>query len=109
MAATLPLLSAEKGSQAAHILEAAILLVSGVYYDIAVLPVWMQKLSLVSPATYTLRAARAALLHGASLSDIRNELLVLLVTGMVLIPLGLIVFNQAELYAMRTGKLKRSG
>jgi len=109
MAATLPLMSAEKGSQAAHILEAAILLVSGVYYDVSVLPAWMQKLSLISPATYTLRAARAALLDAASLSDIRNDLIVLLATGVVLIPLGLVVFNQAELYAMRTGKLKRSG
>ncbi len=109
MAATLPLMSPEKGSQAAHILEAAILLVSGVYYDVSVLPVWMQRLSKISPATYTLRAARAALLDGASLFDIRSDLLVLLATGAILIPLGLLVFNQGELYAMRTGKLKRSG
>ncbi|NLA06457.1 MAG: ABC transporter permease [Firmicutes bacterium] len=109
MAAALPLMSAEKGSQAAHILEAAILLVSGVYYDVSVLPAWMQKLSVISPATYTLRAARAAFLDAASFSDIRNDLVILLATGVVLIPLGLAVFNQAELCAMRTGKLKRSG
>lgn len=109
VAATLPLLSAERGSQAAHIMEAAILLVSGVYYDVSVLPSWMQKLSLISPATYTLRAARAALLDGASFHEIKSQLLVLLATGIMLIPLGLLVFNKAELYAMRTGKLKRSG
>ena len=90
-------------------MEAAILVVSGVYYDVSVLPSWMQKLSLISPATYTLRAARAALLDGASFHEIKSELLVLLATGIMLIPLGLLVFNKAELYAMRTGKLKRSG
>lgn len=109
MAAVLPLMSAEKGSQAAHILEAAILLVSGVYYEVDVLPAWLRPVARLSPATYTLRAARAALLRGASLREISSDLLVLLAIGVVLIPLGLQVFNWGELHAMRTGKLKRSG
>lgn len=109
MAAVLPLLAPEKGSQAAHILEAAILLVSGVYYEVDVLPAWLQPLSRLSPATYTLRAARAALLRNASVRDIGSDLALLLAIGVVLIPLGLKVFNWGELHAMRTGKLKRSG
>lgn len=109
MAAVLPLMSPEKGSQAAHILEAAILLVSGVYYEVSVLPRWMQPLARLSPATYTLRSARAALLHNASLAEIGGDLIVLFIIGVVLIPLGLRVFNWGELRAMRTGKLKRSG
>jgi ABC-2 type transport system permease protein len=109
MAAVLPLLSPEKGSQAAHILEAAILLVSGVYYEVDVLPAWLKPLSRLSPATYTLRAARAALLRDASIREIGGDLVLLLIIGAVLIPLGLRVFNWGELHAMRTGKLKRSG
>jgi ABC-2 type transport system permease protein len=109
IAAVLPLISPERGAQATHIVQALILLVSGVYYEVDVLPSWLQPLSYVSPATYTLRACRAALLHGASVGDILPEILVLLGMGVVLIPLGLWIFGLAEKYAKRTGKLKRSG
>jgi ABC-2 type transport system permease protein len=45
--------SAERGAEATHIFQGSILLVSGVYYDIDVLPGWMQPLSALSPATNT--------------------------------------------------------
>lgn len=109
MAAVLPLLSPEKGSQATHIIQGFILLISGVYYEIEALPAWLQPLSRFSPATYTLRAARAALLDGASLSQLGPELLRLGLIGIALIPLGLFIFSLGERYAMRTGKLKRNG
>lgn len=109
MAAVLPLMSPEKGSQATHIIQGFILLISGVYYEVEVLPVWLQPLSRFSPATYTLRAARAALLEGASISQLGPELLRLAAIGVLLIPIGLLIFSLGERYAMRTGKLKRSG
>ncbi len=109
MAAVLPLLSPERGSQATHILQGVILLVSGVYYEVEVLPGWLQNLSVISPATYTLKAARAALLEGQSIAALGPEMLRLVVIGLVLIPLGLFIFNLGENYAMRSGKLKRSG
>lgn len=109
MAAVLPLLSPERGSQATHILQGVILLVSGVYYEVEVLPGWLQSLSVISPATYTLKAARAALLEGQSIAALGPEMLRLVVIGLVLIPLGLFIFNLGENYAMRSGKLKRSG
>lgn len=109
MAAILPLMSPEKGSQATHIFEAVLLLVSGVYYSIDVLPEWLQPVSVISPATYTLKAMRAALLEGNTVQDQLCNLMILLVIGIVLIPLGIISFSLAERYAKRTGKLKRSG
>jgi len=109
MAAILPLISPERGVQATHIIQALLLLVSGVYYEVSVLPSWLQPLSYISPATYTLRASRACLLEGASVSDVLPEIMVLLGMGVVLIPLGLWVFGLAERHAKRTGKLKRSG
>jgi len=109
MAAVFPLLSTEKGAQATHIMEAVILLVSGAYYAVAALPKWLQPLSVVSPATYALRAIRAALLDGATLGQLLPDIGILAVTGIILVPLGLIVFNAGERYAMRTGKLKRNG
>jgi ABC-2 type transport system permease protein len=109
IAAILPLLSTEKGAYATHIFEAVLLLISGVYYEIEVLPVWIRPLSYMSPATYTLKAMRAALLDNASLQDLLPTIGLLFGIGMVLIPFGMIVFKQAEYYAKKTGKLKRSG
>lgn len=109
IAAILPLLSPEKGAQAAHIFQAVILLVSGVYYDVSVLPSWIRPLSFISPGTYTLRSIRKALLENASLRDLTSDIVILLLIGLFLIPFGLWVFNQAETYAKKTGKLKRSG
>jgi hypothetical protein len=44
-----------------------LLLVSGVYYSITVLPPWMQVLSYLSPATYVLHGVRAALIEGQTI------------------------------------------
>ncbi|MDQ7793221.1 MAG: ABC transporter permease [bacterium] len=109
MAAVLPLLSAERGAQATHILQGFILLVSGVYYEVSVLPRWLQPISVISPATYTLRGVRAALLEGVPLGELVPCLAILAATGVILIPAGLAVFAWGENYAMRAGKLKRSG
>ncbi len=109
LVAVLPLMSHEKGVQATHIVQACMLLVSGVYYDVSVLPRWVQPISTVVPATYTLRAMRAAILQGASVSDLLPTLGMLLVMGAVLIPMGLAVFQMGERYARRTGLLSRNG
>lgn len=108
-AAVLPLLSTEKGTQATHIFQAVVLLLSGVYYEISALPVWLRPFSVISPGTYALRAARKTLLEGAGIAEVRSELVILILIGIILIPAGLAVFHLGEQYAMRTGKLKRNG
>jgi ABC-2 type transport system permease protein len=107
--ATLPLLFTERGAQMVFIAQACVLLVSGVYYPVEVMPGWMQAISRVSPATYALIAVRDALLDGRPVSAMGDVLLPLLVVGIVTIPVGLLVFGWAERYAKRTGRLKRSG
>ncbi len=109
VAAVLPLMSPEKGAQATHIVQAFILLVSGVYYDVSVLPSWLGIFSRFSPATYTLRAARDAISAGVPTSNLMGEIGVLTLFGVILIPAGLLIFSLGERYALRTGKLKRSG
>ena len=107
--AVFPLLWTEKGLQMAYIVQAVVLLVSGVYYPTDILPAWMQPLSFVSPATYVIRGMRAALLDGASLAAVWPNLWPALLVGAISIPLGLRVFLWAERHAKRTGRLKRSG
>ena len=65
MTAVLPLISPEKGTQLGFIAQGLLLVISGVYYPVSVLPQWMQWLSVFSPATYTLEGARKAVLDGA--------------------------------------------
>jgi ABC-2 type transport system permease protein len=109
LAAILPMMSVERGSQMVFVLQSCLLLVSGVYYPVSVLPGWMQLISHVSPATYVLDAVRRALIDGASVGELLPDLWPLLVTAAVFIPMGLWGFGQAEKYAKRTGKLKRVG
>jgi ABC-2 type transport system permease protein len=109
MTAVLPLISPEKGMQLGFIAQGTMLVVSGVYYPVSVLPTWMEWLSKVSPATYTLRGIRSAVLEGAGPVAVWGDIWPVLVIGAVSIPLGLWVFNRGERYAKRHGKLKRSG
>lgn len=120
MAAILPVLSPEHGAQATNIFQGVLLLISGVYYPVKVLPHWLQPFSTFSPATYALSASRKLIgvdnpqstpthLASASVKAVIPELLILLVMGIILIPAGLWVFSLAETWAKRTGKLKRTG
>jgi ABC-2 type transport system permease protein len=109
MAAVLPLLYPERGAQMSHVVQAILLLVSGVYYPISVLPQWMQSLSRLSPATYVLEGMRMAMIEGATFAELWPLVLPLLVMGVVAVPLGVWIFGRAERYAKRTGKLKRNG
>jgi ABC-2 type transport system permease protein len=109
MTAVLPLISPEKGTQLGFVAQGLLLVVSGVYYPVSVLPQWMQWLSTISPATYALRGCRAAIIDGAGITDLWTELWALLVIGAVSVPLGLWTFRTGERYAKKHGKLKRSG
>jgi ABC-2 type transport system permease protein len=109
VAAVMPLLSPEKGQQVTYIVSALLLLVSGVYYPVDVLPGWMQPLATVSPVTYGLEGSRAALQGGAGVAELWGSIWPLLVMGVVFVPLGIWIFHLGESYAKRTGKLKRSG
>jgi ABC-2 type transport system permease protein len=109
MTAVLPLLSPEKGAQLGFVAQGLLLVVSGVYYPVSVLPEWMQWLATISPATYALEGIRAAILDGAPLASLWGDIWPLLAIGAASIPLGLWVFALGERHAKRRGKLKRSG
>ena len=107
MTAVLPLISPEKGAQLGFVAQGLMLVVSGVYYDVSVLPGWMQWISKISPATYALRANREQILHGTGVAW--ADVWPLIVIGIVSVPLGLFTFRTGERYAKKHGKLKRSG
>ena len=119
IAAILPVMSPEQGAQATNILQGALLLISGIYYPVSVLPTWLQPLSFLSPATYVLSASRKLigideatgelLSKGVVLKEVWPELVTLSAMGIIMVPLGLWIFSIVEHWAKRTGKLKRTG
>jgi ABC-2 type transport system permease protein len=109
LAAVLPLLSPEKGDQMAMAVQGFLLLVSGVYYPLTVLPAPLQVAGFLSPLTYTLAGIREALLEGRGVGEELPTIGLLLAMGLVLVPGGLAVFGWAERRAKHLGLLKRSG
>ena len=109
MGAVLPLLYPERGSQMTHVIQATLVLVSGVYIVPTEMPEPLATISYFSPATYVIEGIRGALIRGDGMLDLWRTLVGLLITGLVLIPLGVWVFSWGERYAKRTGRLKRSG
>ncbi len=109
MVAILPVLAPEKGEQMGVAVQGMLLLVSGVYYPVSVLPQPLQALGFVSPLTYMLTGLRDALLHGRGPGDMLPMLAMLAGSGALFIPVALWLFARAERRAKRLGLLKRSG
>jgi ABC-2 type transport system permease protein len=109
LTAVLPLLSPQKGEQMSVALQGFLLLVSGVYYPLTVLPLPMQLAGAASPLTYALAGIRSSLLSNAGVGDQLPTIAILLAMGAVLIPVSVATFSWAEKRAKRLGLLKRSG
>ena len=109
LTSVLPLLSPQKGEQMSFAVQGFMLLVSGVYYPLTVLPLPLQAAGVVSPLTYSLAGMRSSLLDGATAGDQLSTVGILLGMGAVLIPVSFLVFGWAERRAKRLGLLKRSG
>ena len=109
MTAILPLLSPEKGEQMTFAVQGILLLVSGVYYPVTVLPGVLQAIGILSPMTYALSGLRDALLTDASVVSLLPRIGLLLMMGTVFTSSGLWLFRKAEHRAKRLGTLKRSG
>jgi ABC-2 type transport system permease protein len=105
----LPLLYPERGTQMSFMIQAIVLLVSGVYYSVDVLPGWLQVFSYISPATYFLDGIRGAIIDGKGVEDMLGTLATLLLFGVILVPGSIAVFAVAEKWARKTGQLKRQG
>jgi ABC-2 type transport system permease protein len=108
-AGILPMLYPERGQQMSMMIQAFVLLVSGVYYEVAVLPGWLQWFAHISPATYILDGIRGAIIAGDGLAEVWDELAALAAFGVVLVPGGMVAFAWCERWAKKTGRLKRQG
>jgi ABC-2 type transport system permease protein len=95
----------KKGDPVAWALGGVSSLLAGVYYPITVLPDWLEPVSHFLPLTYALDGMRLAMLKGASLYDVRLDILALLGFTVVLTPLAFLVFRKALKRAKIEGSL----
>lgn len=77
----------------------------GITYPLATLPNWMQNVSKFIPLTYSINALRAVITSGASIQNIKSEIIILLISGVVLMTLGLLAFNYTQKKAKNLGSL----
>src|ERR1700758_2179449 len=94
MTSVLPLISPEKGAQLGFVAQGLMLVVSGVYYPVSVMPHWMQVVAKISPATYVLRGDRASIVSGTGLAW--ADAWPLIVIAIASMPLGLFIFHVGE-------------
>jgi ABC-2 type transport system permease protein len=95
----------KRGNPMNFFIGGASTLLGGVYYPIEVLPDWLQPVARLYPLATSLQAMRRALLTGASLADLLGEIGILVAFSIILLPLSLVVFNQAVRQAKRDGSL----
>ncbi|MDP3142570.1 MAG: ABC transporter permease, partial [Candidatus Omnitrophota bacterium] len=77
----------------------------GVYYPVTVFPQFLQVISRFIPVTYSLRALRLAVLQGHSISLLKQDILILTVFCMILVPLSMFIFRLAIKKAKKSGSL----
>ncbi|MBK7329611.1 MAG: ABC transporter permease [Dehalococcoidia bacterium] len=109
MGAVLPLLYPERGAEMTHVIQAALVLISGIYIKAGDMPEPLATMSIFSPARYVIEGIRRALIDGKGFGDLWSTIVGLIASGFVMIPAGVWVFSLGERYAKRTGRLKRSG
>ncbi|TZF81196.1 ABC transporter permease [Pedobacter sp. BS3] len=77
----------------ANIITLPQFLLSGTFFSISVFPTWLQYISKALPLTYLNEAMRNVAFDGASLFDVRQQLLILLLWGVAIYALAVKVFK----------------
>lgn len=80
-------------------------LLGGVMYPVSVLPDWLLPISKLLPITYGLEAIRQLLLNDASIADIYQQILALIIFAMILFSLGVFSILKGVQIAKKEGSL----
>lgn len=95
----------QQGGQLPGLITAALTLLSGAFFPLAVLPSWLRLIAHLSPLTYALRALRAATLPGASTATLVPDLAIVAGAAVVLLPISVFCLSRALERARVTGRL----
>jgi ABC-2 type transport system permease protein len=80
-------------------------LLSGVLFPIEYLPPYLKMISYILPTTHALHALRMTLIQNAPFFQILPQIMILILTGMITLPLGFYMFRWGFDKARRTGTL----
>jgi ABC-2 type transport system permease protein len=94
-----------QGNPVRWLYGSASMLLSGVYYPVALLPDWLRPVSSILPLTSSLEGMRKALLAGAGPGEVSRELAVLSAFCLLSIPAGILTYRWALRRARRDGLL----
>lgn len=95
----------QEASTMVFLVRGIFMIFTGVSYPLAVMPDWMQWVAACLPLTYAVHAIRQVTLNGATFTEIRYDLTMLLLFAIGLSILGYWVFQFTERRARRTGSL----
>ena len=95
----------KRGSPIAWLFGGLSWLLGGVLYPVTVLPEWLRQVSALLPITYAIEGMRAALLQGASWSELWRSLAPLLLFALAVLPLSLLSFQRATRQTRIAGTL----
>ena len=95
----------KRGDPVNYVITSASALLGGVFFQVEVMPDWLQRLAVLLPITHALRGIRRALLAGAGIADVAGEVQTLILFALALVPLGLAAFALALRRARVEGSL----
>lgn len=104
-AAAAVVVATQQGGQLPALIAAALTLLSGAFFPLAVFPSWLRVIADLSPLTYALRALRASTLPGSSAAGIVHDLAIVAGSAAVLLPLSVLCLTAALRRARTTGRL----
>jgi ABC-2 type transport system permease protein len=95
----------KKGDPITWILGSFGSILGGAYFPVALMPGWVQKISMLIPITYSLDALRLTILQGYSISMVAKPLITLGLIAAILLPASLILFNALVRKGRKDGTL----
>ena len=95
----------KRGDPVNYVITAASALLGGVFFQVDVMPAWLQSVAAFLPITHALRGIRRALLAGAGIGEVTGDLQILALFAAALVPLGMGAFTLALRRARVEGSL----
>lgn len=96
---------AKEANSMVFLVRGIVMVFCGISYPLAVLPGWMKNISNVIPVTYSINALRKVIAEGKNLSYIKNDLIFLIISGIVLMFAGILTFNYTQKKVKELGSL----
>lgn len=98
---------AKQGWMILEMLSSILFLVAPMSYPIAVLPIYLQYISVASPLTWSVEAFRGFLMEGLAFSGVINAIIALIILDVVFLILGVVLFRRTERYVRGKGALSQ--